>query len=138
MSSQLTAAYIAIGYITQNREIFIAVQEHYAQGQLDLVGNMVHYAEYLDALAEAGMTAAGAPGVFDYEVTEAFGPWFSTEVLKLEPGHVPETVDVCIQLRAMCKRFFLKSWDEPTGDQCAALSDALHAVPMPLPYGSAA
>lgn len=134
--SNLTAAYIAMGYIACTNPPPLVVQEHFDGGQLELINSMVHYAEYLDALCDVGCQfCGGAPGVFLYEVAECFGPRYALMVMACEPGCVPSLEDCCNVLISETADFFMKGFGhDTTQQQVDGLVEALAAVPRPEAY----
>lgn len=123
----ITAAYLAMGL--DGHPKIGKVLDHYGQGQLELVTELVQYVPYIDALFKAGHSVAGEyPGVGEYEVTEPFGAWFGTATLATINGDTPQVSDVRQQLKTMMAEFF----GQIEGADQFALCAALDAVP-PIP-----
>ena len=94
------------------------------QGCYGLVDELVGYAPYLTALVQAVLDAApnlDYPGVFDYEVSESFGAWFKTEVMK--DGSAPIKADAYEWMKCEVLKFFNRSPNTP--EQHVAVSDAI-------------
>lgn len=72
----VTAAYVSSG-MHNNIQQFDAAREILGTGDLELTTTGMEYVEYIESLYQLGYLLAGSvPGVFDYEVTEAFGYWY--------------------------------------------------------------
>ncbi len=128
MTAKLTAAFMAIGLIQAPNQL--QVQDAWANGQLELIDSLTHYAEYSWALADAAFKLGdGAPGVVQYEVDEDFGVWFGEQILEWD-GAAPEHEECCIRLRETHFMFWNRP-DDRTAAQAVLLGNALTAVPLP-------
>lgn len=135
--THLTAAYMAIGLITAPNAM--QVQEKFCDGQLELVDNLVHYADYAWVLVDAAFRYCGnSPGVPDYELSEPFGAWFGEQILLHPDGRAPDHVACCTKLRTMTLSFYLRTVNSPGNCWLMDFVAALGAVALPKNFGGAA
>ena len=75
--------------IKRNYDILI---DTWGQGCIELVDTLVSYVPLTTTLQEAAAMACDGnyPGVFDYEVSSAFGKWFGEHILAhgIEPSQI--------------------------------------------------
>lgn len=82
------------------------VLEIWDQGCFELVFELTSYAEFMSDLfeAELAMCPDGAPGMYDYEVTNEFGSWFGSFVLITT--HAPSEVQCKNWIQGATDAFF--------------------------------
>lgn len=82
-----------------------AVLDGWGMGHLELVQELAEYA----VLSEQWIMEAKPqdfPGVYDYEVSEPFGEWFTDFVLTSEGNVVPSKAEGTAKLRELFDAFF--------------------------------
>lgn len=137
---QVTAAFLNGGMLQRHIDLIptgVHLLDHWGGGHLELVYELMEYADYCYHLADAGVAAVGdCPGVYNYEVAEAFGEWFADQVLAGEPnGHVPDRTACCAELRRLAFNFFERGGQlasrQLNSEQVMALHGALNEALIP-------
>jgi hypothetical protein len=99
--------------------------ETWGQGCIELVDALVRYVPLATRLCEAAAIASDGnyPGVFDYEVSSAFGKWFGEYIL--EYGVEPSQINAHTWLITHIGAFFAQDLTEQQAENIkAAINDA--------------
>lgn len=77
----------------------------WAQGCWELINEMVQYADYFDECASIYIQQHFEfPGVFEYEVVNEFGDWFTSYVW--ENGQTPTELGAKAKIATLVEQFF--------------------------------
>jgi len=129
LSVMLTASFMTQGMVTLPN--FGDILKHWDGGNIELNYQLIGYAQYADALYQAGAVQVDGAGVFDYDVSEAFGDWFGRQVLLCESGTLPEKEACCVELRRLAYDCFIGKGSDADNLPVNELKAALEAVELP-------
>ncbi len=92
----ITAGFFVVGLhevrtVQEDGSAYALLIKTWGQGYLELIDSLLAYVPYTLEIADAAARVCDKnyPGVFDYEVSSAFGKWFGQYVL--EHGEEPST-----------------------------------------------
>jgi hypothetical protein len=108
--------------------------ETWGQGCIELVDALVSYVPLTTTLCEAAAIACDGnyPGVFDYEVSSAFGKWFGEHILA--QGDEPSQINAHSWLVSHLKEFFTQGLtEEETEEVKAAINEAFTLATSGIP-----
>lgn len=130
LNTLVTAAYLSNGF-NENAQID-QILDHWDGGHLEITTQLVRYAPFINALADAAHEVVqDYPGVFPYEAEE-FGRWFGDQILLTDEACMTPDEGKCLNhLRELTFNFFDKLRLEQ--EQRDALLAAVQDVPANLP-----